>query len=316
MKKIKSGCLVSTLLILLLGLGGCASQISGSGFGMSGSQNVFPMPSADNDIVGHVYRIKVASGETLDSIAQRYDVGALELRAANPGVNRLYEGQTLVIPSEYILPPEQFRKGIVINIAEMRLYYFNKNNNTVSTFPVAVGREGWSTPLTDTYVYRKEAAPTWHVPKSIRDAYFKQTGTPHPTTIAPGPDNPLGEYAIYLHLNGYLIHGTNNPPSIGRSVSSGCVRMYNADVAQLFQYVNRGTPVSIIYYPDKIGWLNGKLYVEAQQPLHSFQAGDSANQITLDQAVANALKQHPVTVNWSKVHAAIKQHRGIPVEIG
>lgn len=305
-------------------LTGCATQMNTQlGSAPAVAQNVFPMPAAGNDIVGQDYQIRASSGETFTSICQTYDIGAQELMSANPHLNpnRIYAGSKITIPAEYILPPSNFRKGIVINTAEMRLYYFDKNNNTVMTFPVAVGREGWGTPLGNTYVYRKEAAPTWNVPKSIRDAYLEKTGTPHPLQIGPGPENPLGEYAIYLHLNGYLIHGTNAPNTIGRSVSSGCIRMFNFDVAKLFDAVNRGTPVSIISYPTKAGWKNGQLYVESHPVLHAPETGDAANQANAAQAIQAALAERASSASelpaiQTLAQKIVKQQTGLPTPIG
>lgn len=303
-------------LIFCLCLGGCASHFnSQEPFSeTSVAQNVYAMPAAGNDIVGKAYKIKAQTGITFTKLAQKYDIGAQELMDANPGIKptRIRVGSGITIPTEYILPPKRYRKGIVINLAERRLYYFDNNNDTVMTFPVAVGRQGWRTPLGSTYVYRKEDGPTWNVPKSIRDAYLEKNGEEHPRRIGPGPKNPLGNYAIYLHMDGYLIHGTNNPASIGRSVSSGCIRMYNSDVAELFNYVKRGTPVNIIYYPNKVGWRDGKLYLESHTP----QQYESAGEVTATEAIQDALKEHPGEVDWRAVKKVVQRHRGLPTEIG
>lgn len=325
MKKniIKTSKYVSLFAAILLS--GCATQMNTqqTGTAAPAPQNVFAMPAAGNDIVGQDYQIRASAGETFEQICQTYDIGAEELMNANPRLNpnRIYAGSKITIPAAYILPPANFRKGIVINTAEMRLYYFDKYNNAVTTFPVAVGREGWGTPLSNTYVYRKEAAPTWNVPKSIRDAYLEKTGTPHPLQIGPGPENPLGEYAIYLHLNGYLIHGTNAPNTIGRSVSSGCIRMFNPDVAKLFNLVSRGTPVSIIFYPTKAGWNNNQLYIESHPALHQPETGDAQNQATATQAIQAALAERAASnVDLSTVQnvaqKVVKQHTGMPTPVG
>lgn len=279
-------------------------------------QNVYPLPAAGNDIVGRVFKIKSGAGDTLDKIGETYDIGAEALRSANPHLrNKLAEDTSVTIPAQYVLPPAQFRKGIVINIAAMRLYYFDKANNTVLTFPVAVGKQGWDTPLGQTYVYRKEVAPTWNVPKSIRDAYFEKTGLQHPRQIGPGPENPLGDYAIFLHLNGYLIHGNNAPNTIGRSVSSGCVRMFNQDVAKLYDYVGRGTPVSLIYYPNMAGWQDGKLYLASYKVLEQPDGGDPQNKATAKQAIEGALAERAGSIDWHTVQKVMHAHTGIPTQI-
>jgi L,D-transpeptidase ErfK/SrfK len=296
-------------------LGGCATR-TGMNLSEASSEvsNVYPMPENGNNIIGKIYQVKVEKGMTFDEMAQHFNLGAQELKDANPDISprRIHVGSMITIPTEFILPPKKFQKGIVINIAERRLYYFNKGNHTVLTFPIAIGRQGWHTPLGSTYVYRKEEGPIWNVPKSIRDAYLEKNGEEHPRRIGPGPQNPLGEYAIYLHMDGYLIHGTNSPASIGNSVSSGCIRMHNSDVAELYNHVKRGTPVNIIYYPNKAGWRDGKLYLESHR-LTSYQSNGAT---TAAEEVLDALKERPGTVNWQMVKKVVKQHRGLPTEIG
>lgn len=306
------------VLVLLLSLGGCATQTNTEGSNIQEPivRNTYPIPNKGNDVIGQSAQIRAKKGMTFDQLAQRYDIGAQELMDANPRIKpyAIPVGAKITIPTEYILPPEQDRKGIVINLAEMRLYYFDKNNNTVMTFPVAVGRDGWNTPLGKTYVYRKEEAPVWNVPKSIRDEYFKKTGLEHPLRIEAGSDNPLGDYAIYLHMDGYLIHGTNSPASIGRRVSSGCIRMFNGDVSELFKYVKRGTPVNILYDPNKVGWRDGKLYLE----VHSVSPAKNENvsSDTVSEMISSALNGHSANIDWTAVKKVINAHNGIPTQIG
>ncbi len=313
-------CFFTVIFSLCILLNGCAT---GSGYSTYNPNdkpsNTYALPTGTNNVVGRIKTVQVPEKLNFSELARHYDVGAQELIDANPGIRQTYlhPGTKVTIPTEYILPPKAMQKGIVINIAEKRLYYFDTQNHTVLTFPVAVGRQGWQTPLGSTYVYRKEEAPTWHVPKSIRDAYTLRTGEEHPRTVGPGPDNPLGDYAIYLHLDGYLIHGTNNPASIGRSVSSGCIRMFNPDAAQLYQYVKRGTPVKIIYYPNKVGWQGNQLLLEAHTPGHYTQQS-KAEYINVDSAIEAAIaeKHEPVAVQWNEVKKVIHKHDGIPSVIG
>ena len=136
------------------------------------------------------------------------------------------------------------------------------------TFPVGIGRMDWSTPLGVTRVKIKIADPAWYPPASIRDEHTSD-GNPLPDKIAPGPDNPLGQYALQLALPGYLIHGTNRPYGVGMRVSHGCVRLYPEDISRLFDAVSVGTPVRIINQPYKAGWYHGVLYFEAHPPLET-----------------------------------------------
>jgi len=313
------------LALLMLVIAGCASlnsnQTNYSYSSQPIARNTYEMPPAGNDIIGRIIKVRAEPGDNFDKIAQRYDIGAQELIDANPRYKpyRIPIGAKIVVPLEYILPPVQYRKGIVINVAELRLYYFD-SNGTVMTFPVALGRQGWRTPVGKTYVYRKQEAPTWHVPKAIRDAYLAKTGEEHAKTIEPGPENPLGNYAIYLHMKGYLIHGTNNPASIGRLVSSGCIRMFNADVEELYHQVKRGTPVNMIYYPNKAGWRDNKLYLEAHTAVNSEQGLYVASLKSIDGVIQEALDEHAgysfSSINHKLAQRVLRSHTGVPTVIG
>lgn len=192
----------------------------------------------------------VKQGESLLDIGHHYDIGVLELRKANPGLNnrRLKAGVHLKIPSRYQLPSGP-RNGIVLNLAEMRVYYYHPDSNEISTYPVGVGKQGWSTPIGTSTIVRKVPNPTWTPPPSIvREA--ERRGK-HLRPIGPGPKNPLGHYAMYLGFPRILMHGTTAPSSIGLRSSHGCIRMFNKDIKELFHHVPVGTQVRIVYEPRK-----------------------------------------------------------------
>lgn len=172
----------------------------------------YTMPPIGDDIIGQNYTITVQIKDSLTAIREKHDVSYEELIEANPAINfyKLKVGQKVIIPKQFILP--KFRRGIVINIPELRLYYFTPDGKNVYTFPIGLGREGWRTPIAAAQVVSKNEDPVWYVPKSIRDYVLNKTGEELPTSVPPGPKNPLGKYALYLSLNGYLIHGTNAHP--------------------------------------------------------------------------------------------------------
>ena len=279
------------------------------------STNHYTTPAAGNDIVGHSFAIRSKRGDNLSEIGQRFDVGISEMMSANPKIKpyKMLPGTNVIIPAQYILQPQKYRKGIVINVPEMRLYYFAADG-TISTYPVALGREKWRTPLGKTYVVRKQESPTWHVPASIQ-AEARKNGRELPDSIPPGPRNPLGPYAIYLGMPGYLIHGTTSPNSIGRLVSSGCIRMFNKDVTDLYSRVKKGDPVSIIYYPNKVGWRGNKLYLESHKPITDEEG--TYKDIPIDTAIADAAKTKPDTqVDWDKIKQISGKHAGAPIAVG
>lgn len=280
-------------------------------------QNTYQIPSQGNDLVGHTFSITTKRGDTLSSIAHYYDVGIIEMIQANSGINpnNVSPETSIVVPAQYILPPEKYRHGIVINIAELRLYYFTTDGKVMS-FPIALGREGWRTPVGKTYVARKQKSPPWNVPKSIREYTFEKTGKELPAVVPPGEGNPLGDYAVYLGLNGYLIHGTNDPSSIGRLVSSGCIRLYNHDIETLYHQVSNGTPVYIIYYPNKVGWEDGYLYLESHKAIGHEKGIYEKYAKSAPQVVQEIIEYRPANIHWEKVREIESRQTGIPYSIG
>ncbi len=228
------------------------------------------LPPQGQSVVGETVYITVKRSDTFVDIAQAYGLGYDELVLANPNVDPWIpkHGSKVLLPTRYILPDAP-REGIVLNVPEMRLYYFPKPRNgeaaKVVTYPVSIGRVDWKTPLGRTTVTTKAANPAWRPPESIR-AEHAADGDYLPTVVPPGPDNPLGKFALRLGIPGYLIHGTNRPSGIGMRVTHGCIRLYPDDIETLFNNVSVGTPVHIVQQPYKLGWDNGTLYLEAHPP--------------------------------------------------
>lgn len=227
----------------------------------------FPLPKSGN-IVGVVQRATIQENESLGDVGRKFDIGVYEMIEANPSINpwKPRAGAEVIIPSQFILPKSQKKDSIVINLAEMRLYYFHKDKNLVTTHPIGIGRKGWLTPLGNARIVEKKKDPIWRVPKSIRTA-AKANGKYLPRVVKPGPNNPLGKFALRLSLPGYLIHGTNRPGGIGVRSSSGCIRMFPEDIKSLYSKVSVGTNVKIIHMPYKIGKKKGSYYIEAHEPL-------------------------------------------------
>jgi L,D-transpeptidase ErfK/SrfK len=223
-----------------------------------------------DSVVGEVRRTRVQSGESLLEIARAYDIGHDQIVLANPHLNRWVPppGSEVTIPSQYILPPGR-REGIVINLGELRLYFFPPNARVTYTFPISIGDLDWRTPLGTTKVTAKAVNPSWSPPKSIKEEHFLE-GEELPDFVPGGdPENPLGHFALRLGIPGYLIHGTNDRRSfgIGMRVSHGCIRLYPENMARLFELVKVGTPVRIIDQSVKVGWLDNALFVEIHRPL-------------------------------------------------
>ncbi|WP_252273275.1 L,D-transpeptidase family protein [Pseudomonas subflava] len=276
-----------------------------------------PLPPPGEDIVGQVQVIKAKYEDTFADLASANDLGYLEMVAANPGVDAWLpgEGTEIILPTRYILPPGP-REGIVINLAEYRLYYFPKGQDVVHTFPLGIGREGWGSPIAHTSVIAKTPNPGWTPPASIR-AEHAADGDPLPAYVPPGPDNPLGPFKFTLGTPGYLIHGSNKKFGIGMRVSHGCFRMLNNNVLELAKMAPVGTSVRIINEPYKFGVSGGKVYLEAHEPL-----SDSGEPSVVDKhtAVINALLKNEqlggdMRLDWEMVREVVASEDGMPIEI-
>lgn len=256
-------------------------------------------------------------------IGRAYGVGYQEMRLANPEVSAWHEGaaEELLVPGRFILPNAP-QDGIVLNLAERRLYYFFTDPRTkeprVSTYPVGIGRIDRQTPTAQTRVVNKLHNPTWYPTAGVRADYAKR-GIELPSQIPPGPDNPLGEYALILDLPSYLIHGTHRPDGIGMQVSQGCIRMYPEDIRVLVEQVPRGTAVNFIDQPYKVGIAENKLWLEIHPPVD--EDGDSlpSDEQRVIAHIAAFLdkrgEQWQGRVNWRKVTEVIERADGMPAVI-
>jgi L,D-transpeptidase ErfK/SrfK len=275
----------------------------------------FPLPLPGNDAVGQPTSITSRFEDTLSDIARTHDLGYLEISEANPGVDPWLpgEGLEIILPTQFLLPPGP-REGIVINLAELRLYFYPKGENRVITYPLGIGREGWETPTAETRVVGKKANPTWTPPESIRQEHLEM-GDPLPRVVQAGPDNPLGRFAIYMALPGYLLHGTNKPFGVGMRVSHGCIRLYPEDIERLFPRIPVNTPIRIINEPYKLGWIDGQLYLEAHQPLSEQRLDSGIDRAQLEQALNAAIGERRPIIDQAKMMEAALTHNGMPVRI-
>lgn len=281
---------------------------------------IFPLPSQDNDVVGQEHDAFVNSYDDLTAVSQRNDVGSFELKEANlhNDLSHLYVGEHLLVPTKYILP-SQLRRGIVVNLAERRLYYYPVGQHVVMTFPVGIGRAGKDseTPLINTKIVEKIKNPKWFPSASTR-AEARAQGIVLPRFVEAGPDNPLGNFAMRLGLPEYLIHGTQDPTGVGIRSSAGCLRMYPADVRQLFSSVKIGTPVQIINEPYKVGFNGRTLELEAHVPLNQKQGSPmTAESIAqLNRVLMPVVEKYHAEVHWDRALAVAKAQTGVPEMIG
>jgi len=276
--------------------------------------------SDGQDIVGQVQLVRAHYEDTFVDFARAYGLGFDDLVATNPDVDPWLpgEGTLIVLPTQYVLPLAP-RRGIVLNLAAKRLFYYppvaDGEPRVVETFPIGIGRAGWATPTGATTIVSMARDPVWFVPQSVRDEH-RAAGDPLPRRVPPGPDNPLGRYALGLGFPGYLIHGTNKPAGVGMRVSHGCIRLYPEDIEHIFGQVGIGTPVRIVNQPYLFGWRDSNLYLEAHAPL------DEDNRQWLDQLLAMAQSSRGISGGTAPVIDAAQLNRiagdrlGYPVPVG
>jgi L,D-transpeptidase ErfK/SrfK len=276
-------------------------------------RNEFSVAKGD-DVIGRLAVIRLEKGDTLPDIARHFSLGINAISEANPGVDVWVPkaGERILLPLSFILP-DVHRKGIVINLAIMRLFQFKGDSKSLvmSTYPVGIGTEERPTPIGQMHVERKVIRPTWHVPASIAEDHRKK-GDPLPAEVPPGPKNPLGEYALYLSEPSYLIHGTNKPASIGLRATNGCIRLYPEDVKKLYDNTPVETPVCIVNQPYLLGQCNGVVYMEVHAPSEDLDAVEFDK---IYKKLRNIEKESGRTLDWSKVKKVLAEARGIPVPI-
>ncbi len=271
------------------------------------ASGAFPLAQND-DIIGVNKSYTIIGDETLLELARSHDLGYNEITLANPLLDPWIpnRGTSVRVPTQWILP-DSARKGVVINLAEMRLYYYLNvgERRFVRTYPIGIGVDGSLTPMGSYRIGLKLKNPTWYVPKSIREEEPDR-----PAKVPPGPDNPLGGYALNLKGTSYFIHGTNEPYGIGRQVSHGCIRLYPEDIEILFNYMEPGTLVNIIYQPVKIGQRDGEVFVEVH-PDYLEREGDLYYYATAMLRKNRLIER----VDMNSLKRAIEEQRGVPVSI-
>ena len=284
----------------------------------------------DREVLGDVQRLIGQHENTFVQLARDFNLGFDELELANPGVDPWIpgEGTPIVLPTMNVLPAVP-REGIVLNLPSMRLFFFDTDTDTetdadsepastdvhrITSHPIGIGRQGWATPTGATEIIEKAREPTWYPPASVR-AEHAELGDPLPSIVPPGPDNPLGDFAMRLSMPGYLIHGTNKPPGVGMRVSHGCIRLFPEDIEALYERVPPGTPVNIIDEPVLAGWHDGELYLEVHAPLAEDERDlvDQASRV-IDAAFQRA-EVEPVPIDAELIARIVEERRGIPFPI-
>jgi L,D-transpeptidase ErfK/SrfK len=270
-----------------------------------------PVQTVIGEIGSHVVR----PNETLLDIARYYDLGMNEIADANPGMDLWAPkvGTKLVIPTAWVLPCCSY-EGIIVNVPELRLFYFQRapgepGITIVRTYPLGLGRDDRRTPKGSFTVIGKTVNPTWNIPPRIRQDHIRELGDARWSIPGGAPDNPLGKYRFELSLEPYRIHGTNIPWGIGMLISNGCSRLYPEDVEHVFPMVSIGTKGAFIYQPVKVGVRDGQVYVEAHADLYRLGGSMSPN-------AAATLKSAGMTLQDARVASVLRDAQGMPTRVG
>jgi L,D-transpeptidase ErfK/SrfK len=309
---------------------------------------VYELPPEGHDVIGAVSSIVTRADDTLFDLARRHGLGYEDIVRANPAVDPWLpgDGTTVVLPTSFVLPPGP-RSGVVLNLAEYRMYYYPKpkagQQPVVMTYPMSIGRMDWNTPLGLTRIVSKVRNPAWYPPDSVRKEH-EDEGRPLPRIVPPGPDNPLGRRSMRLGLPGgaYLIHGTNRPAGVGMQVTHGCIRMFPEDIEFLFEQVDTDTQVRIINEPVKMGWDGEQLHLEVHRPLDTARpaveenmdgvvivdpARDDATPEAIEAPIRGQLtsltvqfvavtNSKPGELDWDVAEQLLERADGIPARVG
>ncbi len=272
----------------------------------------------NQNYIGEIKTVSAKYEDTLVHIGRDYDVGFVEMRAANPHLDPWIpgDGAKVVVPTMHLLPDAP-RESVVINLAEMRMYHYKVPNAPPLTYPIGIGRDGLLTPVGTTTVTRKKAGPTW-----TPTARMRSEDPTLPVTVPPGPDNPMGTHALYLGFPQIAIHGTNKPYGIGRRVSSGCIRMFPEDIGKVYDDMPVGTKITVVDQPIKAAWIGDKFYLE----VHPTQA--QATMMEKEGAVPDyELSERDLSyimkkagpgvekLDWAAIRKVVKERKGYPVAI-
>ncbi|NQZ87026.1 MAG: L,D-transpeptidase family protein [Colwellia sp.] len=291
-------------LIVGLLLSSCVSSVSFA--------SVYNLPAPDSRLIGEQTTHEAVKGDYFQALAENYNVGFFALLAANPNVDPflLEPGSNIVIPKQMLLPYGK-REGLVINLAELRLYYYPKGEKLVYVFPVGIGRQGLKTPNLTSIIGDKRKDPIWRPTKAMRERYFTEHGREMAKEVPAGPNNPFGKYALRIGTSEYLLHGTNKRFGIGMRASSGCIRMYDHDIEWLYNNITVGTPIRILEQPIKMSYEHEGKMIELHSPLTP--DGMSEAKLTMTSAVKNFIGSNNDMLE--QVRELLEQPKGVVISL-
>jgi L,D-transpeptidase ErfK/SrfK len=272
---------------------------------------MLPCVAEADMIIGGKSVLAVRKGDCLSLIGARSGVDwqlVVRENGLNPR-NMCRVGQQVTVNNQRIVP-KVISGGIIVNIPDRMLYFF-KEGRLSAAFPVGLGlpEKQWRTPIGTFLIVRKENNPIWFVPKSIQREMAKK-GKPVKTIVSPGPDNPLGRYALHTSIPGVLIHETIWPTTVYQWRSHGCIRVSPEAMEGFFEEVAEGTAGEIIYQPVSVAVREGRVFLQVDRDIYGRIS-------SLDAEVKTRIEERGLTdsVDWLKVANVIKQRTGIAEDV-
>lgn len=286
--------------------------------------HVFPYDPKTTGVIGTLQATIANEEDTLSDIARRFNLGYDEVVNANPGVDPWLPraGTKIVLPTQFILPDAP-HEGVVVNLAALRLFYFPKpakgEQRVVMTMPIGIGMVGWATPTGTTRIVSKRKDPYWTPPASVRKEHAAE-GDILPPRVPPGPDNPLGAFAMNLGWTSYLMHGTNKPAGVGMRASHGCIRLYPEDIATIFPMLPVGTRVTVVNQPTLYRVQDGRLWVQSFPPHEEHpeaKAAAKGQRFTkqLQTKMAQRVQQAGLMADWTLTQQVVDGATGVAVPV-
>ncbi len=286
--------------------------------------HIFPYDPETTAVIGTLQATFANDEDTLSDIARRFNLGYDEVVNANPGVDPWLPkaGTRIVLPTQFVLPDAP-HDGVVVNLAALRLYYFPKpaqgGQRLVMTMPIGIGMVGWATPTGTTKIVSKRKDPYWTPPASVRREHAAE-GDILPPRVPPGPDNPLGAFAMNLGWPSYLMHGTNKPAGVGMRASHGCIRLYPEDIATIFPMLPIGTKITVVNQPTLHKVQDGRMYVQSFPPHEEHPEAKAAARgqrfnKALRTKMAQRAQQANVTVDWALAENIVNLAQGVAIPV-
>ncbi|MBA4348713.1 MAG: hypothetical protein C0415_01805 [Thermodesulfovibrio sp.] len=277
---------------------------------------LIPFTSSADLIIGGETDYVVKKGDTLELIGAKLGVNWKKLVKDNDIDEKkiLSIGQKLKANTRKIVPVT-VENGIIVNIPDRMLYFF-KEGKLATIFPVGLGmsikddQTVWRTPTGKFRITAKEKNPTWYVPESIQ-AEMKIEGKPVLTVVPPGPDNPLGKYALKTSIQGILIHETIWPNAVYQFRSHGCIRVLPEHMEKFFNEVELNISGEILYKPVKVAVSDeGKVFLEVHRDVYRMVKNlkDEVKKLLVDKGAAEK-------VDWQKVDTILKERAGIAEDV-